>query len=85
MHRLPIMEVMAERAAHYGQVVPMQCLLCRKGVETVEHGWRCEVTEWTVRAKRQVMVEWLDDRVNKGRGGAKAVREAAYDPLSLVI
>ena len=85
MHTMPTMEVMAERAAHYKQVVPTQCLLCRKGVEMVEHGWRCEATEWITRAKRQVMVEWLDDRVYKGRGGARAVREAVYDPRSLVI
>ena len=38
MHTMPTMEVMAERAAHYKQIVPTQCLLCREGVETVEHG-----------------------------------------------
>ena len=85
MHTMPTMELMTERAAHYKQVVPTQFLLCRKGVETVEHGWRCEATEWTAWAKRQVMVKWLDDRIYKGRGGAKVVCEAVYNPLSLVI
>ena len=85
MHTMPTMEVMAERAAHYKQAVPMQCLLCRKAVETVEHGWRCEATEWTARAKRQEIIKWLDDRIYKGRGGARAVREAVYDSRSLVI
>ena len=85
MHTMPTMEVMAERAAHYKQVVPTECLLCREGVETVVHGWSCVATEWTARAKRQAVVEWLDDRVYRGREGAKAVREAVYDPQSLVI
>ena len=63
----------------------MQCLLCRKGVETVEHGWRCEATEWTAQVKRQEVIKWLDDRICKGMGGAKVVREAVYDLRSLVI
>ena len=85
MHTMPTMEVMAERAAHYKQVVPTQCMLCKKAVETVEHGWTCEATEWTVQSKRQGIIQWLEDRVYKGRRGERAVRGAAYDPTSLVI
>ena len=85
MHTMPTMEVMAERAAHYKQVIHTQCMLCRKAVETFEHGWTCEATEWTVRAKRQGIIKWLEDRIYKGRGGERAVQEAAYDSTSLVI
>ena len=85
MHTMPTMEVMAERAARYKQAAPTQCLLCREGVETEEHGWRCVATEWTARAKRRAVVDWLDDRVYRGRERAKAVREAVYDPQSMVI
>ena len=76
MHTMPTMEVMAERAALYKHAVLTECLLCRRAVETVEHGWRCEARELTVRAKRHEVVRWQDDPIYKGRGVARAVREA---------
>ena len=85
MHTMPTMEVMAERAAHYKQAVPAQCLLCRAGVETVEHGWRYRATEWTAWTKRQGVVDWLEERLYRGRGRGKPLKEAVYDPKSMVI